>query len=101
MKNNDDQCFKWCIARALNPIEKNPERIDKNLRKQAENFNWKNIKFPFRLSDIDKFEKNYKIYVNMFGYDEVNNVYPLRHTKYEEAIDLLLISNGEKTIIVG
>ena len=57
MKNNDDQCFKWCIARALNPIEKNPERIDKNLRKQAENFNWKNIKFPFRLSDIDKFEK--------------------------------------------
>jgi len=22
MKNEDDQCFKWCIARALNPIEK-------------------------------------------------------------------------------
>ena len=47
------------------------------------------------MTDIDKFEKNNKIYVNVFGY-EGNNVYPLRHTKYEEAIDLLLISNGEK-----
>ena len=76
---------------------KNPERIDKNLRKQAENFNWKNIKFPFRLSDIDKFEKNNKIYVNVFGYDEGENVYPRHVAKNEGAIDLLLISDGEKS----
>jgi len=22
MKNDDDQCFKWCVTRALNPVEK-------------------------------------------------------------------------------
>ena len=33
----------------------------------------------------------------MFGYDEVNNVYPRHVAKNEGAIDLLLISDGEKS----
>ena len=37
-KNSDNFCFKWCITRALNPVDKNAERIDKNLQKQAEEF---------------------------------------------------------------
>ena len=57
MKNKDNECFKWCITRALNPVKKNAERIDKNLRKQSENFNWKDINFPVSLSEIGKFEK--------------------------------------------
>jgi len=57
MKNEDDQCFKWCIARALNPIEKNSERIDKKLKLQAEELNWKGINFPVSWHDIDKFER--------------------------------------------
>ena len=32
LKNEDDECFKWVITRALNPVEKNSERIDKKLR---------------------------------------------------------------------
>ena len=32
LKNEDDKCFKWAITRALNPVEKNSERIDKKLR---------------------------------------------------------------------
>ena len=32
LKNEDDE-FKWAITRALNPIEKNSERIDKNFEK--------------------------------------------------------------------
>ena len=94
-KNKDDECFKWCIARALNPVDKNAERIDKNLQKQAEKFDWQNINFPVSLSDISKFEhRNKGIYVNVFGYE--GEIYPLRHTKHENAIDLLLISNEEK-----
>jgi hypothetical protein len=30
MKNEDNECFKWCIARALNPEEVHPERITKD-----------------------------------------------------------------------
>ena len=32
MENEDNQCFKWCIARALNPVERNPKRITKILQ---------------------------------------------------------------------
>jgi len=28
----DNQCFKWCIARALNPIKDHPERIRGKLK---------------------------------------------------------------------
>jgi len=37
MKNKDNECFKWCITRALNPVKDHAERIDKNLCKQSEN----------------------------------------------------------------
>ena len=46
LKNTDDECFKWCVARALNPVNTHPERITKDLRKQAEQLNWKDISFP-------------------------------------------------------
>ena len=29
MKNEDDQCFKWSVTRALNPVDKNAEQICK------------------------------------------------------------------------
>jgi predicted transcriptional regulator of viral defense system len=29
MKNDDDECFKWAVTRALNPVDKNSERITK------------------------------------------------------------------------
>ena len=30
--NNDNVCLKWAVTRALNPVDKNAERIDKNLQ---------------------------------------------------------------------
>ena len=27
MKNEDNECFKWCVTRALNPVKNHPERI--------------------------------------------------------------------------
>jgi len=30
MKNEDDQCFKWCIARGLNLIEKIWKKLNRN-----------------------------------------------------------------------
>ena len=31
MKNEDDKCFKRCVTRALNPVDKNTERITQKL----------------------------------------------------------------------
>ena len=58
MKNEDDECFKWCVVRAMNSVENHPERITHNLRKQAEELNWKGIEFPMKVDKIKKFEKN-------------------------------------------
>ena len=98
-KNEDDECFKWTITRALNPVEKNSERIDRNLRETSETLNWKGIKFPVNLSDINNFENhNSSISVNVFGYQ--NLVYPLRISKHnykrESTDNLLLISDDTK-----
>ena len=70
LNNEDDECFKWAIARALNPVENHSERIDKKLRETSKTLNWEELKFPVKLNDINKFEKhNSSISVNVFGYE--------------------------------
>ena len=94
MENNDDQCFKWAVTRALNPVKRDAERIDKNLRTQAKKYNWDDIEFPTKLKDIHKFENNNEINVNVFSFDEESGkygrVYTLRLSKtyYEETVNL-------------
>ena len=36
LKNDDEQCFKWAVTRAINPTESHPERIDKKLRAKVD-----------------------------------------------------------------
>ena len=98
MKNDDDQCFKWSVVRALNPVEKNSERITKELKDQSERLDWSGLKFPVKLNHIVIFEKfNPSISINVFGFED-RVVYPLRlsKSKSEQTINLLLISDGEK-----
>ena len=81
LKNEDDECFKWAITRALNPVEKTLNVLIKKLREKSEVLNWDGLKFPVNLSDIDKFENhNSLISVNVFGYEKL--VYPLRISKH-------------------
>ena len=35
VKNNDNQCFLWCVLRALNPVDNHPERVDMELRENV------------------------------------------------------------------
>ena len=43
--------FKWAVTRALNPVNKNTERITIELREQAKTLNWDGINFPTPLKD--------------------------------------------------
>ena len=97
LKNEDNQCFKWCIVRALNPVDKNPNRINKELIEQTKSLNWNGLKFPVDLKQIKIFENNNpSISINVFGYED--EVYPLKISKDKKIIniDLLLISVEEK-----
>ena len=97
MKNKDDECFKWCVSRALNPVDKNAERITQKLRKQAEELNWNGIDFAMEVDKIDRFEKNNSnISVNVFYLN--GSVQPLRISEVvkEHNINLLLIEEDGK-----
>ena len=97
MKNDDDLCFKWSVTRALHPVEKNSERITKELKELSERLDWSGLKFPVDLNQIIIFEKlNPQISINVFGFEGV--VYPLQlsKTKRPRIVNLLLISDGEK-----
>ena len=105
MENDDDRCFMWCAARALNPIERNPGRITEILRKQAESLDCGMLTFPVVVQDrgIGIFEQVNGFGVNIFGYEngDMNDgvrkgVYPLRVTKVLKGtpiINLLLMEN--------
>ena len=99
MENDDNECFKWCITRALNPVKKNPKRITSILRLQAEKLNWEGLKFPVELKDVSRFEKLNSISVNVYGYEK-DIVYPLKVSNSPPSgalyVNLLLISQGEK-----
>ena len=97
LKNQDDECFRWAVLRAMNPTDIHPERIDKNLKSKRDQINMDGIEFPVSLKSIDKVEKqNPSISINVFGYEDC--VYPLRVSKVVDktAINLLLISDDEK-----
>ena len=101
MKNQDNECFKWCVLRALNPKNTNPDRIDKDLKSKQDTLNMKGIKYPVDFRDIDRFEsQNPNISISVIGYNQDERVYPLKISKYtgcEHDITLLLLKDGENS----
>ena len=101
MKNQDDKCFVWCVLRALNPKNTNPDRIDKDLKSKQDTLNMEGIKYPVSFRDIDRFESlNPNISISVFGYNQDERVYPLKVSKYtgcEHDITLMLLKDGENS----
>ena len=97
MKNeNDDECFKYCLGRWKNPVEKNPQRITSLLKKQCEELIWEGISFPISWRGIDRFERQNDISVNVLGLDG-KEIVTLRKTKKkkENHVILFKLKNGE------
>ena len=102
MKNEDDKCFFWSVLRALNPVERDNERIDGNLKSKIDTLNMGDINYPVTLKDVSKFEDlNPDIAISVYEYDESGEfVGPLRISKHVDRlhkIKLLLMSEEEKT----
>jgi len=72
------------------------------LEEQAETLNFKNISFPVKLRDINKFEKqNPTISVNVLGYDD-KIIYPLRMSEMDKGlheVNLLLLEDKHYVLI--
>ena len=91
----DNEYFKWCITRSVNPIGKGKKEnlITKKLRKQSELFDWTGLNFPTSFEDISRFEKNNLISVKVLGCDEeTKEITHLRNGngRYKFVVTLLL-----------
>ena len=63
------------MIRALNPVERDAERVSKVLKKQTEKYDWSGIEFPTPCCDkqFKIFEKNNNVSIIVFGH-EGNNI---------------------------
>ena len=77
VKNTDNKCFMWAIRSALYPAEKDPGRCTKY---PTDDLDWDDIEFPVHLRDIEYFEENNNLAINVYGERE-QTIVPLRISK--------------------
>ena len=58
---HDNECFKWCLVRYLDPADHNQRRITKSGKYFSKELDCKDIKFPLKIRDILKIEKKKRI----------------------------------------
>ena len=96
LQNKDNECFRWCHIRHLNPQEKDPQRIKKTDKTFISQLDYSSIEFPVTVKQINKIEKQNNICINLFGYEEKQK-FPIfiSKEKFTDHIELLLITEGE------
>ena len=97
IKNKDNECFRWCHIRHLNPQDKNPQRITKTDKNFIKQLDYSNIEFPVTVKQINKIEKQNNIRINLFGYEEKQK-FPIyiSQEKFQDHMELLLINKDKK-----
>ena len=96
MKNEDNECFRWCHIRHLNPQDKNPQMIKKTDKQYVEKLDYTDIEFPVTVKHYKRIEKQNSININVFGY-ELKQPFPIyvSKEKYQDHMELLMITKGE------
>ena len=92
--NDDEECFKWSVIAAENVGMKDPQRVS-SLRKFMDNYDWSGLEFPVSIKDIERFETQNNISVNILAV-EGRDVYI--HRKGERVggeINLLMVSEDD------
>jgi len=102
MKNNDNECFRWCHIRHLNPQQRDPQRIKKTDKQHIEKLDYSGIEFPVNVKQYNKIERQNNININVFGYEE-KQLYPIyvSKEKFEDKMNLLLITGEGEELVIG
>ena len=102
IKNQDNECFRWCHIRMVNPTNKHPERVKKEDKEMIEKLDYSGIEFPMLKKDYNKIEKKNGIRVNVFGYEN-KQPFPIHISKedFKMGLNLLLLdSDGKKHYVL-
>jgi hypothetical protein len=92
IKNEDDKCFVYCLARVLDPHpeKKNLERVSKHLKRVINELKLDEIKTPVSMRDIPDIEKKYNISINVYGHNSEDfSVIRTTKQKFNKHVDLL------------
>ena len=91
IQNKDNKCFLWSILAHKHQVKDNRTRV-KNYIKYENEITIK--EYPVSIDKVPFIEKNNNININVFGYEEKHNVFPLYITNNPyDAINLLLYNN--------
>ena len=69
-QNSDDECFRWCLLRHLNSVNKNPDKIRTKDKKLAKQLNFKDATFLVHKTDCARIIKKKNVFFNVFGYEK-------------------------------
>ena len=84
LQNRDNQCFRWCHIRYLNPQDKDPQRIKKSDKEFIEKLDYSGIEFPITIKQINKIEKRIiseLMYLVMKKNSHTQYTYQMKNTK--------------------
>ena len=98
LKNIDQKYFFWCHIRHINPVKTYPERITQVGKKLANDLDYDGVELSVREKDFNKIETRNNICINVFCY-EIKLAFPISVSdqKFENSMDLLLITDGDKS----
>ena len=95
-KKSDTKCFKWAVIAAMKweEIDRDHQRVSK-LKRYEKEFDGSGPEFPVSFRDINKFERNNEIGVNILAVQN-KKIYICRKGKdYDRNENLMLIVNVE------
>jgi len=69
LKIKNNECFRWCHIRHLNPKKTNPQRIKRKDKALVDTLHYRGIAFPIDGKQYNKIEKLSNIGINAFGYE--------------------------------
>ena len=95
-RNLDMESFKWAVIAAMKweEIGNNPERISK-LKRYEREFDWSGLEFPVSFRDINKFERNNEIGVNILAIENKKTYICRKGKDYDRIVNLMLMTDVE------
>ncbi|XP_072375164.1 uncharacterized protein [Diabrotica undecimpunctata] len=97
VKNDDEACFAWSVISALNPVDKDPQRVSKYPH-YSQVLKLKGIQWPMTMRQIPNFEKQNDISINVYVLKKDKGDFTtlptfLTKNKKDKHVNLLLIQD--------
>ena len=95
----DGLCFIDCVLVALFPVRNNQER-SKRYTRHLKKLMFNKERMPMPLSQIPRFEKENRVKINVYAFEEPRTIYPAYRTKIKRGgkpINLLLLNDDKKS----